>query len=484
MILFHKTFENYYKANNYLEKLLLLDNCQYSKKQNQINLNQIKNNKLIVLLNSRLNISSAKSSNKVLSNYVNNKFISRNFWQKLFNQYWQETIFVSISNPASENYINKLKSNGLLINRTHDYKNFLANFSKALINGQIQVDLNNQDHSYTQKNSYLKYIWKKGINCYLSRAYNQYLSIKNKKVHQVNINISNIEKTLLPIFTIANNYNQIVMAECADQIFLNKNILQFIYQRYHNLILKNNNKKPLYTGLFFTNPEDAYEYKEHILSKYKISSRDNYIKCFIGQLNLYTRLLQSQTNQSDFRLIPDLKELSDLIYFYQYYKNIKFDKKQLYGRNYFQGQPIYIIEPVIAKNINTNKKSTINYTYNWNRNNQKIEYKAAFLNYKTAIIAWNKFKQKHSYYRLPNKPSLSVSNLEKFLKENNYDQKNKKFIFVPSMKTYHFIKQIKEQNKINQQNNGIYFLINKNIYLQGLFKRVIWSLTSRQPINW
>lgn len=493
MILFHKTFENYYKINNYSDKLLLLDNCKYSEKQTYVNFNQANDKKLIVLLNSSLNISLAKSSNKILNHYVNSKFISRNFWQKIFNQYWQETIFISISNSSIENYINKLKSNGLLIYKPNDYKSFLSNFSKALINGQIQVNLINKSNisqdtqlsSFLNKNHlYIKYIWKKGINWHLSRFYNQCIAIKTKLNNDINMNIYNIEHTSLPIFTIANNYNQIIMSECSDQILLNKNIFQSIYQFYDRLIFKNSQTKKIYTGLFFTNPEDAHEYKDHITSKYKISSHDNYLKFIIGKLNLYSRLLKYPIQHSDFRLIPDLKEVSDFIYYYQYYKNIKIHKDQLYGKNYFQGQPVYCIQPVIAKNIYNHQKSIINYTYNLKKNNKLVKYNAIFLNYETAMNAWKKFKQNNAHYKLPQKPLLYVSSLEKFLQDFNNDKQNTNFIFIPSVKTYQFIKNFKEKETNELKNNWKYLLTNRNLYLKRFFKRIFWSLTSRQPINW
>jgi len=494
MILFHKTFENYCTINNYTEKLLLLDYCHYSKKNNEINFN-FRNNydyRLTVLLNSKLHIASTKFANPIKNNSIDSLFISRNFWQKIFNQYWQETIFVSIPNQSSENYINKLKNNGLSIYKANDYKNFLSNFSKALMKGQIKVDLINQSNNNTNKKSlsslrnnniYIKYVWKKGINWYLSLFFSKYNNIKSQLINQNKINT--IRQTSLPIFTLTNNSNQIIMSESPDQILLNKNILQLFNNLYNKLIVKNINLKTLYTGLFFINPEDAYEYQEYILSKYKISSRDSNIKFFIGQFNLYLRLIKLSINNSDFRLVPDLQEVSELIYNYQYYKNIKIDKDQLYGRNYFQGQPIYIIKPIIVKNKYTGRKHYINYTYNLQTSNKLVKYKAIFFNYQTAMMAWNKFKEDNGQYQFPKLPSIYVSNLEKFLQKSHSDQKQEQsYIFIPSIKTYKFIKSFKEKEKIERKNIWKYNFVSRNLYLKGLFKRVVWSLTSRQPTNW
>ena len=70
----------------------------------------------------------------------NYKLISRNFFIQLINKFWRETIFLSASNQLSDTYIEKLKSDGLLI-YSKEYKNFLSAFSKALINDRIHFSL-------------------------------------------------------------------------------------------------------------------------------------------------------------------------------------------------------------------------------------------------------------------------------------------------------------------------------------------------------
>nr|YP_009332742.1 hypothetical protein [Membranoptera weeksiae]AHZ94754.1 hypothetical protein [Membranoptera weeksiae] len=463
MTLMQAMFENYYQYLNNENTLIF-----------------------IAKSNKNLYVSSSKLLN--LNKYVESKFISRNFWNKFINQYWQETIFISTTNTLSENYINKLKTNGLSIYKENDYKHFLFSFSKDLINGKIHVslekDYNREEANIPlviyKKNKYIKYIWRKGINWHISCLYFKYLSIKNKFLKKIPlIDFTNINVNSLPIFTISNQNNKLIMAESADQILIEKHFLQLIYNWYNVISLKNIYLKKLYTGLLFINPEDALEYKDYITYKYLQSSQNNPLKFFIGQFNLYYKLLYSTASSKEFRLIPDLKEVSDFVYKYQYYKNIYCDKQQKYGKNYFQGQPIYIIEPLFIKNINKQKK--IDYFYTFKENNKIINYKAIFLNYETALIAWNKFKAEYSHYKLPKKPCIYVSNLENFIKIYNKTNKNFHFIFVPSPQTYNFIKS---QKQFQDKSDLKHMLIDKSLYLKSLCQRFIWSLTSRQPINW
>nr|QCI06310.1 hypothetical protein [Dictyurus purpurascens] len=491
MILLHTIFENYYKHFNYLENLAL--SCNNCSEQKYRYSNHVNKKEFIISFIDNLNISLNKTSSKLSDENINYKFISRNFWNKFINQYWQETIFIFNSNSFSETYVNKLKTNGLSIHKGSDYKNFLISFSKALLNGQIKVLMNNKINFYDKNivstnftnTKYIKYIWKKGLNWHISCLYFYYIDLKNKLLNQnLTFYYNKAQVNSLPIFAIINNHNQIVMAESSDEISFNKNLFYSLNNIFDFFLLKAKNLKKIYTGLIFINPEDAYEYKQYIQFKNFKSSRDNSLKFFIGQVNLYHNLLSYSKNQAEFRLIPDLKEVSNLITLYQYYRNVTFDKNQNYGKIYFQGQPIYIIKSIVAKNINTNKKDIINYSYKIKENYKSTEYKAVFLNYDTAILAWNKFKNDYSYYKLPDKPLIYVSNLESFLRKNNQSDQKTRFIFIPSTKTYNFVKEVKIQNEFKRKNHWQYFFSDKNIYIKTLFKRFIWSLTSRQPTNW
>nr|YP_009392854.1 hypothetical protein [Caloglossa intermedia]ARW61416.1 hypothetical protein [Caloglossa intermedia] len=434
MILFHSIWENYCRYFNDLSSELFKSN--YSCQTRIFKSINLKKNKSILI--SKWNTYKRLSSKYQLKNNLGYQFISRNFWDKFINRYWQETLFVSVNNIYSDYYINQLKSSGLLIHKGNQQKKFLLNFGRDLIKGKIQVSLykSKMNLSAVNKNSdqYIKYIWRKGVNWYIYNLYSRHLYAKNCLLKKKNIfTAHNLEAKTLPLFVVTNKNNQIVIAESPGQVSVNNFLPIFFKNFYNTFVSKKHN-----VGLLFINPKDALEYKSYSASKY-LSLDNNPLKLFVGQLSLYYKLLYSSAYSAEFRLIPDLKEVSNLIYKYQYYNNIRFDQFQKHGKDYFQGQPVYIIKPVFVKNLYTKRKSRLNYFYTLNYDNNSARCQAIFLNYKTALHAWNKFRQDHPYYKISAQPNICVSNLEYFIKSQTLQNKIVDYILVPSPETYNFI---------------------------------------------
>lgn len=454
---------------------------RYKYSNNQYFSENIKQNKFSIILISKLN----KSPDKLLNRDINYEFIARNFWNQFINNYWEETIFISRANKLSQKYRHKLKNYNWIINNNNDYKNFLNLFNKYLSSGKISISAKFNHTAHTligrEHNNYIKYIWRKGINWYIFNLYTNYLSRKTNLINNtILLNKNNININSLPVFLLHNQYNKVILAESSDQIILRQDLLKSIYNLLNTFLIKSSNIKKNYTGLFFINPEDALEYKEYINHKYLKSINTNSLKFFIGHIELYYKLLNQSIYNREFRLIPDLKEVSNVIYKYQYYKNLIFDKKQRYGKNYFQGQPVYIIQSVMAKNVNTGQNNIIEYFYKIKNNHEIILCKSIFLNYKTAIIAWNKFKEEYPHYKLPKKPRIYVSSLENFLQKSSKQNNNSHVVFIPSLQTYKFIKKEQINNNIKSVKS---LLIYKSIYIKNFMKQLIWPLTRKNPVN-
>ncbi len=468
-------FDSYYKDSiSFSNQMFHTDTYSHFKFKSNYSLISkpiIKNN----ILSKSNNLINANDNNK-------NILIYRNFWQKFINRYLQETLYFSVNNAESKIYFNKLKSYDLSIYKASDYKKLLAKFNKSLINGEVLVALNNinayKDNLYmNNKQLYFKYIWKKKFYCYISLL-KSILTNKSKLQPLFNKQIMNNLYNSCPLFTIINNDNKLVMAESGKKILNSQYFLNSLYTRYIRQILLNYDYHNIHTGLFFINPQDAQEYKLYIKSKYLYSSRSNYLKLFMGSLNFYYHLMNKPFYNIEFRLIPDLQEVSMLINQYQYYKNILFDKDQKYGKHFFQGQPIYLIESNSVYHKYLKEKKELKYVY-YNRYSNKT-YNAIFLNYKTALIAWNQFRSYYSDYKLPKKPMIKVYNLENFLSHKNQQRYQENIMIIPSLNTYKFIK-----NNINTMGNYNInqMLKNQTLYTKSILKRIMWSLTSRQPIK-
>nr|CRF40086.1 Hypothetical protein ycf80 [Laurencia snackeyi] len=423
-------------------------------------------------------VSSSKSSvNQLGKKSIDSKrthgLVNRNFWQKLINKYWQETIFISLPNSMLDNYTNKLRNSGFSIHQGSEYKYFLKEFSKDLLKRNIEVNVNYKGKDISQvidsNNIHIKYKW-------LKLFYPNLSFLRQSEFKRINNILVNKDSKSFPLFILINNKKQIVLAESTG--FLQNYSMLLKLRR---IITKNTvNNKKLYTGLFFTNVDDAKEYLDYVNSKYSKSTRDLTVKLVPTTINLYYQLLRQSSLDVEFRLIPDLKEISELLYRYRKNKNLLFDSNQRYGFNYFQGQPLYLLKPY---NLEVDSKiHHSQYLYAFSKSN-KVKYETIFLNYETALNAWKKYRNKLKNYNLPAKPQLYVLNLETFLTKSNYINKSNKFIFIPSIKTYHFAKKYIISNL--DDNKGIFkALRHYSFNFKSLCYRVLWSLTTRQPIVW
>nr|YP_010195914.1 hypothetical protein LK221_pgp141 [Gracilaria bursa-pastoris]UAD83311.1 hypothetical protein [Gracilaria bursa-pastoris] len=416
---------------------------------------------------------------------MSKSLVSRPFVGKLINKYWQEKIFLSVSNTYSEKYTNQLKLEGILICK-NEQKKFLLDFSRALLSGRIETFLNVSQVNLSN-NQYISYIWKKGFNFPLPEKWT--FSLFHKDNLSLNKNelifVNDLQNQPLPLFTITNNLNQMVLADSSENNTGNLNCIDKIYKWYFNKFMIDYKALPLYYGLFFIHPTDAMEYADYIKSKHNTPNKTNQLTLFSSNLSTYYKLNRINLKNLQFRLIPDLEEISKLVYKYRYYRNLKFHKYQKYSKNFFQGQPIYMIEPFFTYNKKTKKMQLLNYYYNHrsNTDNNIIEYKAIFTNYSTLLRAWHQFKRTKTDYQIPNKPKVFVYNLEDFIRthEYNHEIKTRNILFIPSQKSYAFIKHyrfVKNKNKIQR------IFSNKFLALKILGQRIVWSLTIRQPIHW
>nr|YP_010951932.1 Ycf80 [Laurencia obtusa]WMP12871.1 Ycf80 [Laurencia obtusa] len=455
--------------------ILLKSNLGTENTENVSNLfySKLRFNKLNPIFVSSSKLSVNQLGKESIDSRRTQALVNRNFWQKLINKYWQETIFISSSNSVLDNYTSKLRNSGFSIYQGSDYKYFLKQFSKDLLERHIEISTNYNEKKISQmmdsNNIYIKYKWLKFFYPNLSL-------FKHSKSGVINNILISEDGKSFPLFILINNKEQIVLAE-SNECLQNHHILL----KLRRMLTKSTvNNKKLYTGLFFTNADDAKEYLEYINSKYSKSTRNLTVRLVPTTVNLYYQLLRQSNSDIEFRLIPDLKEISELLYKYRKSKNLLFDSNQYYGCNYFQGQPLYLLKPYnleIDSNMNHSQ-----YLYAFSKDN-KVKYEAIFLNYETALNAWNKYRNKLKNCNLPAKPQLYVLNLETFLTKSHYINKSNKFIFIPSVKTYHFAKKYIMSN-LDDNKSIVKALRYYGFNFKSLCYRVLWSLTTRQPIVW
>lgn len=400
------------------------------------------------------------------------KLVSRNLWQKLINEYIQETVFLSSVNKFNIHYVNKLKSMGLSVYDSSQYRIFLNKFSKDLIHGRVNISHKNYNDFLineldNKSNSSVKYIWIKLLN--LDRL--NLMKFKNIFFNIFNQSLVPLVNNSLPLFILVNNNDEIIMSESVDQLVKFSN--RFNFYRMLNFELFNNKKN--YTCLLFVNHDDALEYRNHIYYKNRKSTRLLDIKIIPSNINLYNKLKQVYIHKVDFRLIPDLKEISTLLNKYSKYRNVSFQINQKYGYKFFQGQPLYQIQSFRIKN--TNKViSDPKQLYFFKNIKKYSNLNTYFLNYDTALNVWKQMLKENVDTKLPSSPQILVSNLESFIQT----KQDESLTFLPSIENY---VSIKKYIKLNSKSHNIftYTLSNQRIYIKTLCYRIFWSLTSRHP---
>nr|YP_010850596.1 hypothetical protein Ycf80 [Lophurella hookeriana]WGH13313.1 hypothetical protein Ycf80 [Lophurella hookeriana] len=472
-ILLYKLGQNYIKTQEFCQ--------QQFKRESRDTINQHSKKFFNKVFISKTNFDNIEVSYNLFARKIENKnLLFRNFWQKLINKYLQETIFLSPSNALSNNYILKLKISGLSVYKNNEYKNFLYKFSKDLLSGKVNVVTNDIYNSTTlipvkKDDIYLKYKWLKLLN-----FKNFIFSNLKKDVGNIFRNsTSKLFNFSLPLFVIINDNQEIVVSESVDQLSKSR----FFLNRFSYLINSNEQSKNLYVGLLFVNPQDATEYTNYIKANCYNSTLSSNINVVPANMQLYYKLMMLRTKNIEFRLIPDLTEISDCISKYKKYTNVSFNIKQKYSNNSFQGQPIYLIKPMYVKKKYSNYVKKLDYLYSFKKDQINVQYEAAFLNYKTLIGAWKKFKQNNSDYDLPSAPDVYVSNFEAFIQEKNYKKNYSNIIFLPSLQTYNFIQKY-SYTSLAHTSGLKFWLLNKSVFLKTFVIRVFWSLTSRQPTNW
>lgn len=449
-------------------------NTPISIKKSQAKRTKINNNRFVCFA-SNLDLTS-KSAEELASAQL----ISSNFFQNLFNSCWQQTVFLSIPTTTSEKYINQLKSKSIITGKTYQ-KHFIYQFGKALITGRISTSITKSSSDFTllSPSPYVKYIWRKGINVRIPTNFKSIVlnirgNISQNKASDRFLSRLNLHR--LPLFVLMNDSGQMVIAEPPDELNFNKTIPDLLYHWYDNNLVNRNSNKPAYEGWFFVNPRDAEEYCEYIKQQYPLSQSYGNLRVFTSNLETFYKVSRKGHKKIRFNLVPDLSEVGKLVIKYKNYNNVRFSEKQSHGKDYFQGQPIYLIRD----SYNKGEKKVIKYYYPSYQDGKMVQCQAIFTNYQAAIKAWKVFIKHTPYHKLLGKPNLVVYNLEDFLKdqENIMSSVRYPFLFVPSENVYRFIKI----DPLHDTKNTL--LSTGTSYAKLWIQRILWSLTSRQPYSW
>ena len=271
-----------------------------------------------------------------------------------------------------------------------------------------------------------------------------------------------------PVFVVKNGFNEIILGHPVSRI--KKSILHQPDCLGFNSTRYPQTNGPVSNGLFFFHPDDAAEFKNFLQSAAPLASEHMAIKVEPIGLHFAYKMNRNLVADTQFRFVPDLKEVGDLIFKYTRDKNLIFHKNQYYGKDFFQGQPIYMIQPITIKGKN-GKLDVIKFTgINDNRD-------VIFTNREAAYNSWKNFIKDKPILKSINKPTLLVYNLESFLKEIELSGKDdlKKFVIITHKKAYVATKELMTLSDSNSLFKHIKLNIKPKLFFVKLWIRRLLS---------
>lgn len=396
------------------------------------------------------------------SDLAKRNFVKQSRYQKILNSIWHQVIFLSIPGKSYDKYVvdlsylNNYKPQGA-------NRHLISEFSQSLLQGSVSSSLSDKSGLFLSHPSSVQYGWRKGLkgtqqkvaSLFRSNVYHDHLD----RVKQYLYNSDCINH--FPLFAVSNNLGQMIISEPPSELAIKRSVTDY---------MTSSNNGNLCQGWFFASFEDAKEYMETIREYYNL--RKEHLKIFACNFNTFYMITDRLGDKVHFRLLPDLTELGNLTKSYRRHSNISFHASQKHGRNYFQGQPLYILN---VKDL---------YKEDLAKHGFKLfdQYKLAFSSYDTACSAWSKVSS-YVYPGKSVKPDLLVYNLESLIADESLKTQAQadKFLLVPSESTYRFVKEHFLQKKINLLHGTA---LNYAASIRLWSKRVLWSLTSKQPCGW
>jgi hypothetical protein len=276
----------------------------------------------------------------------------------------------------------------------------------------------------------------------------------------------------IPIYTVVNGNNEMIMASPRKSV--QETSLDWLRDKYTEIFSWTHDEGPITVGLFFMNKQDAESYLHEICKKETRESEILGLKIKTIGLDVFYRFNRTSPPKVQSKLIADLQEIEFVLskYMSKFFCNI--NPKQKYSKNWFQGNPIYIL-----KLTKSNSKKLITQYQFHNQSEKKI----VFFSREDAIRAWNVYSAKHPELHLPSEPNLELYNLENFLNDLEISNKDNMLdlVLVPPYNSY-----ISFKSKTVEQDKPSYSYIEKQSYnaklqlknIQRFYKGLVWLLTS------
>lgn len=287
----------------------------------------------------------------------------------------------------------------------------------------------------------------------------------------------------IPIYTIANNYNEIILASPREA--KNSSVLYSLIKQYQKNFVWQNDIGSINLGLFFTSKADA----ELLVNEIKSSSKDRVketdlsVKCI--SLREAYQIYKTSPLGIQFRFIPDLQVLRFSIKNYKNLPNLTISNKHHINKHECSGTPLYKINKNWLQSLKLNSSKH----YEKSRINQFLNKELIFFSYYDLIKFWKLLQSELGDLNLSNNPKIILHNLENLIMEleNTLNEPNIKIF--PLFKSYKESKESKMHTRKNFDNSFLNLLDEKSsskiTLIRNMLKKIIWLLTSNtKPNNW
>jgi hypothetical protein len=275
----------------------------------------------------------------------------------------------------------------------------------------------------------------------------------------------------VPVYTVVNKQNEIVTASTRD--YKNYNSLQWVQSKYNELFFWEHDEGSVSINLFFMNKEDASSYLHEICKKEPKEAENLGLKVKTIGLDVFYRLNRTSAPKIQSRLVGDLEEIGLIVARYSSDSTCIMHPKQKYSRDWFQGNPIYVLK--VHKNVND--KTLAQYSIK-----DSYEEKLVFFSKEDVMRAWKVFLAKKSELSLNTRPNIEIYNLENFLLDiENTPDSSSKLTFIPPYKSYIDLRSENSQQVSVKKNLTEEYIYKTRLYIQNLqrfYKGVIWLFTS------
>jgi hypothetical protein len=275
----------------------------------------------------------------------------------------------------------------------------------------------------------------------------------------------------VPVYAVVNKQNELVTASTRE--YKNSHSLQWVQSKYNELFFWEYDEGSVSINLFFMNKEDAASYLHEICKREPKEAENLGLKVKTVGLDVFYKLNRTSAPKTQSRLVGDLKEIDLLLTKYSSDSMCTMHPKQKYSKDWFQGNPIYVLK--FHKNLR-DKTMTPYYSQD------SYEKKLIFFSKEDAIKAWKVFLVKKSQFSLNTKPNIEIYNLENFLLDlENTPDNSLELSFIPPYESYLELKSQTHEKVFVKSGFTDEYIYKAKLYMKNLqrfYKGVIWLFTS------